>query len=471
LARASLFWHDEIYSTAIGHEQKFVSGSSKSLRGGYLFRRFEGAAKSVLIELPVPEHISIPLDHSLIGSCVPAVKDGDTVRAGETLLSGPDGSWSMTAPLSGTVSLAGDGVLRIEGNRSPGFVPVPGHVREPWLLGREELFGQFARTGAGLLFGNRFRVAADCDAIRRIVINTVQTSPLNNGWSPELYGAQDLASRGLKILHALFPSAELILTATRKKADVVLPENATASVRILSDKFPQEHPSLIAREICSGAAAETLLVCEYTDIVQLAETLCLGRPLIDRIVCIAGPGVSRPAWYRVRIGTSIEDIVKKVGKDAEFGPWRVIWGNPLSGKAAESAGEPLMFGTREISIISNRAERKLMAFLSPGFTADSYTRSTVSAILPLFPRTVETATHGGVRPCVQCNFCDEVCPMGLYPFLIWKYMNIDKPGETARLQPERCIECGLCDYVCPSKIAVVDSVRRAREALSKGETE
>jgi Na+-translocating ferredoxin:NAD+ oxidoreductase RnfC subunit len=149
----------------------------------------------------------------------------------------------------------------------------------------------------------------------------------------------------------------------------------------------------------------------------------------------------------------------------------VILGNPLSGRAVENPAEPLMFGVREISVISDRTERKLLAFLSPGFTADNYARATVSSVLPMFPRKIETVTHGGVRPCIQCNFCDEVCPAGMYPFLIWKYMSIDKPEDTKRLRPEDCIECGLCDYVCPSKISIFDGVKRAREALAKKDTE
>ena len=443
-----------------------------AFRGGYHFRHFEGAAKPLLFELPVPGHVSFFLDDPFLGACVPAVGSGTVVRAGEVLLSADDDTWSIPAPISGTVILNGDGFLRTEGNKSAEFLPVPGHTREPWLLERGELFRQFSRAGAGMLFGNCFHDLARCDAVTDIIINTIHTSPLNGGWSPELYGAHDLASRGLKILKALFPPANIALTATRRNAGM-LSEHAreSSTVKILSDKYPQEHPALLAREIAPGCSEGSLLIADYTDVVQLAETLCLGRPLIDRIVCIAGPGVSRPGWYRIRIGTSLAEILKQVGKDRAFGPWRVILGNPLSGKAVENPDEPLTFGVREISVISDFAERELLAFIAPGFTEDSYSRTTVSSVLPFFPRKLETNMHGGVRPCIQCNFCDEVCPAGMYPFLIWKYMSIDKPEETVRLRPGDCIDCGLCDYVCPSKISILDGVKRAREALAKKDQE
>ena len=81
-----------------------------------------------------------------------------------------------------------------------------------------------------------------------------------------------------------------------------------------------------------------------------------------------------------------------------------------------------MFGDSEISVIKEHAKRDMFSFVMPGFSADSYARTTVAEYLPLIPKKLDTNTHGGVRPCVQCNFCDEVCPVGIYPFLIWKHV-------------------------------------------------
>ena len=427
-------------------------------RGGYRFRRFEGVSEPKVYELPLPERVSIPL-----GAGVSVARNGDAVRAGEALVTGADGVWTLPAPIGGTVELKGDGFARIRGDRSAEFEPVMGHTREPWRLEREELRELARKTGTALLLGN----PASFDAVTCIVVNAVHTSPVSRRWSPELYGDRELAGQGFAIVRALFPNADIILAATRRHAGIV-PEDARGFVvtKILSDKFPQEHPALLARDAGHGSFDTPPLIVDYTDIVQLAETLTRGRPLIDRIVCIGGPGISRPGWYRVRIGTPAGEILRQTAKDQSFGPWRAVAGNPLSGRAIE-ADEALLFRELELSVVSDRAQRELLSFLAPGFAADSYARATVSSVLPLIPRKLETAVHGGERPCVQCNFCDEVCPQGLYPFLIWKFSSIGKPEDAARLRPEKCIDCGLCDYVCPSKIPVLDGVRKAREALSK----
>jgi Na+-transporting NADH:ubiquinone oxidoreductase subunit A len=84
--------------------------------------------------------------------------------------------------------------------------------------------------------------------------------------------------------------------------------------------------------------------------------------------------------------------------------------------------------------------------------------------IPLLPKLLDSNIHGGVRPCVQCNYCDEVCPVDLYPHLIWKYVKADRVEESYRFRPFDCVDCGLCNYVCPSKIELSTSVTQAKEA-------
>ena len=101
--------------------------------------------------------------------------------------------------------------------------------------------------------------------------------------------------------------------------------------------------------------------------------------------------------------------------------------------------------------------------MMPGFAADTYPKISVANYINIVPKKLETNVHGGVRPCVQCNYCDEVCPVDLYPFLIWKHVEVDEIEESFRFKPFDCVECGLCDYVCPSKINILSSVKKAKD--------
>ncbi len=101
--------------------------------------------------------------------------------------------------------------------------------------------------------------------------------------------------------------------------------------------------------------------------------------------------------------------------------------------------------------------------MNPGFAWDSYTKATAAEYIPFLPKRLDSNLHGGERPCVQCNACDEVCPVDIYPFLIWKHVMAENTEESFRFRPYDCIGCGLCDYVCPSKINISPAVRQAAE--------
>jgi Na+-transporting NADH:ubiquinone oxidoreductase subunit NqrA len=170
------------------------------------------------------------------------------------------------------------------------------------------------------------------------------------------------------------------------------------------------------------------------------------------------------------VGTRFSEIRRHLLKSEEYGPWRIIRGNLFSGRAVASDDEALSWNDREVTVIREHAVRDFYRFLNPGLDYDSYSRVTVSNYIPFLKRRLDSNIHGGVRPCVQCNFCDEVCPVGLYPHLIWKHVTAGMLEESYRFRPERCIGCGLCDYVCPSKIDVAAAVQTAGSSCREGRT-
>ena len=442
-------------------------------RGGYIFKIFEGTVEPVLREMPVPEKIVIPYSESPLDTLAPCVKEGDAVSAGVKILEskGPPVT-ALVSPVNGTVSKIDNGTITITTDGSSAFKPVKGHPREPWHLNRTELFDLFCETGCHLLLDSHYASIKSCDAVRNVIVNAVHNSPLNQGWTPEIFGDNLLVSNGLRTLAALFHDAEIVLAINKrnKKQFEVPGIQKYAKISVMSDRYPQEHPELLSRDTVNkrlispdGVADASILVVHFSAMIQIAEVMTQGRPLIDRIVLIAGTGVSSPAWYRIRIGTTFEELNIRLFKWGYQGPWRIIRGNVFSGEALESLDVTVMFSDNEISVINEHAERDLFRFMMPGFAADSYSKVTVANFISILPKKIETNIHGGVRPCVQCNYCDEVCPVNLYPFLIWKHAEVDEIEESFRLRPYDCIECGLCDYVCPSKIEISQSVKKAKE--------
>ena len=118
-----------------------------------------------------------------------------------------------------------------------------------------------------------------------------------------------------------------------------------------------------------------------------------------------------------------------------------------------------------LTIIPEQTEKEVLPFVRPGWGRRSYSNCFLSALRRDFHERLTTALRGERRPCISCNFCEEVCPAGIMPHLIHKYLYQGALEETGQIGLHLCVRCGLCSYVCPSKIDLRKQFIDAQEAL------
>ncbi len=131
------------------------------------------------------------------------------------------------------------------------------------------------------------------------------------------------------------------------------------------------------------------------------------------------------------------------------------------------ASIPVDRTTNSIAVINENRERQFLFFLRPGINRGSYSNAFLSSLFPFVKKEVNTNLNGENRPCIYCNYCENVCPSGLMPYLLSKYSNHDMIEEAKRLRPFDCIECGLCTFVCPSKIPVMSHIKELRKKIQE----
>lgn len=176
-----------------------------------------------------------------------------------------------------------------------------------------------------------------------------------------------------------------------------------------------------------------IVVNNISTIYAIYEALKYNKPVIDRMITFTGEGLNNPKNIIVKVGTSVEEIIEKIGGKKEEN-CLVIAGGPMMGNAIEEG---------DLVVTSN--------------------------LNCVFVR--EHKIKEQIEMCMRCGKCADVCPAHLSPVLIKD--NLSNVKKLKKLKATRCIECGLCSYICPSKIElrgrVIEAKKRIKEGVTKDE--
>ena len=171
-------------------------------------------------------------------------------------------------------------------------------------------------------------------------------------------------------------------------------------------------------------------------VIQVSESVLLGRPVIEQYVTVSGEGVHTPKNLKVRIGTPLRRLIEACG-GFNGSPGRIVLGNPLRGMAQFSLERPVLKDTHWLWV---QPEAQVVK--------DKY------------------------RPCINCGDCVDICPVRIMPNFLGKFCEFCKYEEAAQQYDLfTCIECGLCAYVCPSRRPMVHFIKMAKWELSLTGTE
>jgi electron transport complex protein RnfC len=186
---------------------------------------------------------------------------------------------------------------------------------------------------------------------------------------------------------------------------------------------------LLNREIPSGGlpADVGLAVFNVATLAQIGDLLPNRQGLIERVITIAGPGVSKPGNYLTPLGTPIRFAIEQAGCDPNTAS--VILGGPMMGAAVSSLDVAVTKG--------------------------------VSGILVFTKAEANGSSH--IYPCIHCGACVDVCPMSLNPSRLGMLARKDRYEEMESLHLMDCFECGCCSYICPSHIPLVQYFRVSKQ--------
>lgn len=190
---------------------------------------------------------------------------------------------------------------------------------------------------------------------------------------------------------------------------------------------------LTGREVPSGGIpADVGVVCHNVGTAAAVyHAVCLGEPLISRIVTVTGRGVRDPKNMVVRIGTPIKDLIEQCGGYTED-VFRLIMGGPMMGFTLPEDGIPVVKATNCV------------------LAADSS----------------EVTGEKQAMPCIRCGECARACPVNLLPQQLYWYGRAGNLEKAKDHSLSDCIECGCCEIVCPSHIPLVQYFRATKGEMA-----
>ena len=445
-------------------------------RGGYNIL-LQGKPGRLIETPPEPKAIYLPLRSRRFEFTELSVKDGQRVEGGDVLAKDPENfSVPLLAPRAGIVRLkAARGHIVLEDISKTEFAYVergrlPHIVQEMGEAGIKRY--KLLSLGAWQFFSDAYTGALP-DPLGKpqaVIVSTVSLEPFVARGDVQLQERLVDFTRGLEHLQSLLEYQPMYLVMPDISSDFAVQVRqqirgyAWAKLIEIPLKYPCDHSNILARRLRLKKAEGPVWFVRTEGLLAVDRALTLSKPSLSRIISLGGPGVRIPIHIKVMPGYPIETIRSRY---ISLAAARTLNGGALTGVPVESQTLGLDTECRGFTVVGEHTEREFLGFIRPGWDRRCYAACFLSSLRTKFGERLTTAMRGEGRPCVSCNFCEEVCPAGIMPYLLHKHLYADLIEEVQEARVDLCVECGLCSYVCPSKIELRKQFIEAKDLIEK----
>ena len=314
---------------------------------------------------------------------------------------------------------------------------------------------------------------------RAIVVRCVFAEPYTVRGDAVISEDLDAFLNGLETLYRLgggHAAIELTFTAPGSELGRTIRERLRGRAFVhtvqVPVRYPVENPLLLATVLGKAHSwgPDDFWMLDPQTVVGLHRAFENGDFFARRLVAVAGPGVKQPALVETVPGAPLGQLVKDHLGPTPLEKCCLLRGGLYSGIRAD-AEEGLAYGDRAVTVIPEDEEDEFLGWLRPGFDRHSWTKLFASRLWGPEAFGARTLVRGGLRACVGCGFCRQVCPAGLYPHHLHRLVTHDLLEEAEQLGLLNCVECHSCSYGCVSKIELSRDIVAARRRLLHEEEE
>ena len=415
-------------------------------------------AGSPIEVMPLPEKIILSMQQNIGAACLPTVKRGDKVLAGQKIgdfdgfVKSPVHA-SISGEVTSLISLVnpptgqpvGAVIITSDGEDNHVEVEPPKDLDS---LSNAEILEKIGENGlvglGGATFPTRVKLSPSADTrIDTVILNGCECEPWVTSDHRVMleYGAKVLS--GLNIIRKLLSPENIFIAIEDNKQDAI--EHLEGLIQMMGFKgifhivplkstYPMGGEKILTEVILGRQVPIGGLPTGVGTIVQnvstaraIHEAVLENKPYIEKVVTVTGM-VRNPKNLLVRIGTPIVDLIEYCG-GMEDTANEVIMGGPMMGISQFDLDFPVTKGTNCILVKRGR--------------------------------------HIQEHDCIRCGTCLDICPMHLMPTNYVKYVKAGLYEECTKEHIEDCFECGCCSYSCPANIPITQYIKVAKSEINK----
>ncbi len=400
------------------------------------------------------------------------IQEGDPVKAGTPLFFDKYRERiRFTSPISGTVKELRRGEKRIlleiviesDGKDSA----VDFGKADPNKLTRDEIIEKLLESGTWPMIRQRpYSIIAEPSAKpKAIFISAFDTAPLAPDYDLVVHSNGEAFQAGVDALARLTDGKVHLNINSDLAASKVFTNCKGVQINKFSGKHPAGNVGTQIAFIDPINKGDIVWYLRPQEVLHIGRLFLNGQVDATQLVALTGSEVKRPHYFKTKIGSSIDEMVKaNLSGDHN----RYISGNVLTGQSIDKHGF-LGFYDSHITIIPEGDHFEFFGWALPGLKKFSFSHSYFSWLKPSAKYRLDTNFNGGERAYVMTGQFERVFGWDILPLQLIKAILIDDIDAMEKLGIYEVDEedFALCEFIDTSKTEIQEIVRRGLDLMRK----